>query len=57
MIKKFVNNTIFSSNVYVIRDNDTVILIDPGFYDEKIKQYIKELGKLDAILLMVILII
>lgn len=51
MIKKFVNNTIFSSNVYVIRDNETVILIDPGFYDESLKQYLKEYGKLDIILL------
>ena len=51
MIKKFVNNTIFSSNIYVIRDNDTVILIDPGFYDDNLKKYLKECGKLDAILL------
>lgn len=51
MIKKFVTNTVFSSNVYVIRDNDTVILIDPGFYDDNLKKYLKEYAKLDAILL------
>lgn len=51
MIKKFVNNSIFSSNVYVISDNETVILIDPGFYDESLNQYLKGYGKLDAILL------
>ena len=51
MIKKFINNNIFSSNVYVISDNETIILIDPGFYDESLKQYLKEYGKLDVILL------
>ena len=51
MIKKFINNNVFSSNVYVISDNETVILIDPGFYDESLKQYLKKSGKLDAILL------
>lgn len=51
MIKKFVNNTVFSSNVYVISDNDNFILIDPGFYDDNIKQHLKEYSKLDAILL------
>lgn len=51
MIKKFVNKDIFSSNVYVVNSNDTVILIDPGFYDEYLKSYLKSFGKLDAILL------
>ena len=51
MIKKYVNNSVFSSYVYVISDNETVVLIDPGFYDESLKQYLKEYGKLDAILL------
>lgn len=51
MIKKFVSNSIFSSNVYVINDKNTVILIDPGFYDNELKGYLKKLGKLDAILL------
>ena len=51
MIKKYVNNSVFSSNVYVISDNETVILIDPGFYNESLNQYLKGYGKLDAILL------
>lgn len=51
MIKMFVNNNVFSSNAYVISDNETVILIDPGFYDYNIKKYLKNLGKLDSILL------
>lgn len=51
MIKKFVSNSIFSSNVYVVNNEETVILIDPGFYDNELKDYLKKLGKLDAILL------
>lgn len=51
MIKMFINNNVFSSNAYVICDNETVILIDPGFYDESLKQYLKKSGKLYAILL------
>ena len=41
MIKKFINNNVFSSNVYVINNNDdnNVVLIDPGFYDDNIKRY------------------
>ena len=50
-IKKFNSEDIFSSNVYVINNENSVIIIDPGFYDDEIKSYLKKLGKLDAILL------
>ena len=50
-IKTFINPNIFSSNVYVINYDNTVIVIDPGFYDWELKEYLKELWKVDSILL------
>jgi glyoxylase-like metal-dependent hydrolase (beta-lactamase superfamily II) len=50
-IKVFTNPNIFSSNVYVITYNDTVIVIDPWFYDWELKEYLTKLGKVDSILL------
>ena len=49
--KKFINPNIFSSNFYVINYNDTVIVIDPGFYDWEFKEYLNKLWKVDSILL------
>jgi glyoxylase-like metal-dependent hydrolase (beta-lactamase superfamily II) len=50
-IKLFTNPYIFSSNVYVITYNDTVIVIDPWFYDWELKKYLTKLWKVDSILL------
>lgn len=50
-IKIFTNPEIFSSNVYVINYNNTVIVIDPWFYDWNLKKYINKLWKVDSILL------
>ena len=50
-IKTFINPNIFSSNVYVINYNDTVIVIDPGFYDWEFKEYLNKHWKVDSILL------
>ena len=50
-IKTFINPNIFSSNVYVITYNDTVIIIDPWFYDWELKEYLNKLWKIDSILL------
>ena len=50
-IKVFNNTEIFSSNVYVITYNDTVIVIDPGFYNWNLKKHINKLWKVDSILL------
>lgn len=41
----------FSCNVYVVSSDKGNILIDPGHYDEEIKDYIDEIGGLDAVLL------
>ena len=41
----------FSCNVYVVSAGQGKILIDPGHYDKKIRNYLKELGGLDAVLL------
>jgi len=50
-IKTFINPNIFSSNVYVITYNNTVIIIDPWFYDWELKKYLEKLWKIDSILL------
>ena len=51
IIKTFVNQDIFSSNVYVIKWDKTVIVVDPWFYDWEFKEYLKEIWKVDAIIL------
>jgi glyoxylase-like metal-dependent hydrolase (beta-lactamase superfamily II) len=50
-IKIFINPNIFSSNVYVISYDNTVIVIDPWFYDWELKEYLEKLWKVDVILL------
>lgn len=50
-IKTFINPNIFSSNVYVINYDNTIIVIDPWFYDWDLKEYLSELWKVDSILL------
>ncbi len=49
-IKTFINPNIFSSNVYIINYDNTVIVIDPGFYDWDLKEYLSKLWKVDSIL-------
>lgn len=51
IIKKFNNDYDFSSNTYVISNNSSVIVIDPGYYNGKFKDYLKKIGRVDAILL------
>ena len=51
IIKTFSNSNIFSSEVYVITYNNTVIVIDPWFYDWDFKEYLAKLWKVDSILL------
>lgn len=51
MVKIFHSSYQFSGNVYVVHSEKGTILIDPGCYDSRIKNYIKGLGSLDAILL------
>ena len=41
----------FSCNVYIVSSDKGNILIDPGHYDEEIRDYIEQIGGLDAILL------
>lgn len=50
-IKTFSNPNIFTSEVYVITHNNTVIVIDPWFYDWDFKEYLAKLWKVDSILL------
>lgn len=50
-VKLFNNSRHFSCNVYVISSDKGNILIDPGYYDDEIKKYIKKQGGLDAVLL------
>lgn len=41
----------FSCNVYVLSTEKGTILVDPGFYDKRIRDYLNECGGLDAVLL------
>jgi len=50
-LRTFVNTNIFACNVYVLKYNDTVIIIDAWFYDWDLKEYLNKLWKVDAILL------
>lgn len=50
-VKMFQSFYQFSCNVYVISSDKGNILIDPGHYDGAIRDYIRQIGGLDAILL------
>ena len=50
-IKAYTSHEDFSSNLYLLINNNEIILIDPGFFDEKIIEEINNNGKLIAILL------
>lgn len=45
------NKKKFSSNFLAVSSNKGNIIIDAGFYDDEIKNALKKLGKIDAILL------
>lgn len=51
MVKIFRSSYRFSGNVYVVHSDKGTILIDPGYYDDGIGKYLREIGGLDAILL------
>lgn len=51
IIKTFINPNIFSSNIYVVKWENTTIVIDCWFYDWEFKEYLKNLWKVDALLL------
>lgn len=50
-IKTFVDKVMFSCNVYVISGEKGVVVIDPGYYGDDLKQWLHSLGHVDAILL------
>lgn len=50
-IQVYNNKEGFSSNTYVINSGSFVVVIDPGFYNGKFKEYLERLGHVDAILL------
>lgn len=50
-VKMFQSFYQFSCNVYVVSSDKGNILIDPGHYDGKIRNYIHKIGGLDAVLL------
>lgn len=56
VIRQFVRNPNYSSNdfscsVYVLSSGKGVLLIDPGYYDSDIREYLESVGGLNAILL------
>lgn len=50
-IKIFQDEESFSSNTYVITKGTKVIVVDPGYYDEELKKYLKLKGHVDMVLL------
>lgn len=51
MVKTFRSSYQFSGNVYVVHSDKGTILIDSGYYDSEIREYLIKNGGLDAILL------
>lgn len=51
MVKIFRSYYQFSGNVYIVHSEKGTILIDPGYYDSRIREYLMGIGGLDAILL------
>ena len=45
------DNDYFSCNVIVVSSAKGVLVIDPGYYDKEGRDYIRSLGRVDAILL------
>ena len=50
-IKKFTSQTTFSCKVYILENETQTIVIDPGYYEGELKEYIKSIGKIDYILI------
>lgn len=50
-VRKFQSFRQFSCNVYVASSDKGNVLIDPGHYDEEIRDYLNQIGGLDAILI------
>jgi glyoxylase-like metal-dependent hydrolase (beta-lactamase superfamily II) len=51
MVNTFVKRLGFSCNVHIVSSGKGVIVIDPGFYGSQMKNDLKKLGGVDAILL------
>ena len=50
-VKQFNSRVEFSSNVYYVKDDISSFIVDPGFCDDNMINYIKNNGGLDFILL------
>lgn len=50
-IRKFISNKAFSSNVYVCSKNNINFIIDPGYFDQEINNYLKQNGGASFVLL------
>lgn len=50
-VKRFVCQKEFSCNVYIFYLNETGFMIDPGYFDCEIENYIRQNGKINYILL------
>ena len=51
IVQKFVNTKAFSCNLYILSGEKGNILIDPGYYDESIHNYIVKIGGISSILI------
>lgn len=50
-VEMFQSSYQFSCNVYVLHSDKGNVLIDPGHYDEAIRDYLSQIGGLNAVLL------
>lgn len=51
MIEIFNSEYEFAANLFVYHKNNTTIVVDPGFYNEEVKEYLNNFKKIDAVLL------
>ena len=50
-IKTFVSMDYFSCNMFVCSSSKGNFIVDPGFYDKRVKKYLNEIGGIDFILI------
>lgn len=50
-VRTFLNPVTFSCGVHVIKSEAGNILVDPGYYDGDLKDYVKSIGSVDAVLI------
>lgn len=50
-VKTFIDKTAFSCNGYVVSGEQGVVVIDPGYYGDDLRECLHKQGRVDAVLL------